>query len=161
MATKKIRFSVIDFIIIIAVVLVVISAVFRSINVGIFGENNSVSEAVITLSVKGVDRDNFSYFSVGDTIYGSADEKIGKIGNVTSIRSAPAVVPESSEEGHRLEPSFDKVDITMELSAKCLVDEHGFFSIGGVYVAPAKTFEADNGEIKFTCEVISVKTLEK
>lgn len=161
MATKKIRFSVIDFIIIIAAALVVLSAVFRSLNVGLFGENNSVRDAVITLSVKGVDRENFSYFSVGDTIYGSADEDIGRIGTISSVRSAPAVVMSASEQGYSTQPSFDKVDITLEISSRCLVDEQGFYSIGGSYVAPARTFEADNGEIKFVCEVVSVKTADE
>lgn len=158
MAKKKIRFTVIDFIILIAVVLLVLSALFRSMNVGLFGENNSVKDTLITLSVKSVDKDNLTYFSAGDTIYGSGDEKIGKIGEIASVRSAPAVVLTENEKGFGLEPTFDKVDITLEIRSRCLVDEHGFYSIGGVYVAPSYTFRADNGEIKFDCEVVSVKT---
>ncbi len=160
MAKKKIRFSVIDFIIIIALVLVIFSAFARNMNVKHFNQNNYISNSVLTLSVKGVERSNYSLFSKGDTIYNSENDKMGKIGEVTGIRANPAIVVTSDETGHTLSPDFDKVDLIIDVQTRCLVDENGFFSISGVYISPAMAFAADNGEIKFDCEVVSVKTIE-
>lgn len=160
MSKSKVRITAIDVVLILAVLFVCVSAVIRNENVRRFNSQNSIKDSVITISVKGIERNNFSLFEKNNTVFATTNNGQLKIGEIKSIKSTPAVVITNANDSFAMEPDFSKLDITLDISARCLVDEHGFYSINGMYVTPSYSFTADNGRIKFDCEVVSVKTVD-
>lgn len=157
---NKIKINLIDFIIIVILMLVFLSFVIRRTNVIDYLSHNYEQKSIITLSVQGIDRDNFSSFAVNDIIYGEKSSSYGKIGKISTIKSTPSIVRELDGNSSKSKPDFENIDLTIEIVTDCLIDQNGFFSISGQYITPAAEFAADNGKIKFDCVVLSVEKIE-
>lgn len=154
---SKIKINILDLVIIVVLLLVCLSFVVRRTNVIDYLSKNHEQRSVITISVQGIEKDNFAAFEINDTIYGEKASDYGKIGKIINIKSTPSILTELEEGVSKSKPDFENVDLTIEILADCLVDQNGFFSISGKYITPATAFAADNGKIKFDCVVLSVK----
>ena len=159
MAKRKIRFTVLDLVMVLIVISVIVYSLFRNADIRRFNAENIENEIVVTLSLKGLSREYFKEFSVGDSIYISDADRDTSLGNVSYIRSAPAVEVVESNEGFSLASNFDKVDIYLDVTSKCLSDRNGFNIIDGRYISPGSTISGDNGRILFDCIVTSVKII--
>lgn len=158
MAKRKLKFTALDFVLVLIILCFSTYFFFGSYVVETLNGENSIEDVVITVAVKGIDRQNFKYFENGSVINRDFGDELLKIGSISGIRSCPAVKLHENDSGFVYAPDFTAVDAWIEISARCVSDRNGFYSIDGEYFAPAGVFEADNGHIKFECEVVSVKT---
>lgn len=156
MSKRKTKLTSIDFILIILIISVFVFSIFRSQVISNFNDNNVVKETLIAVSVTGVDKNDFTYYKDSNAIYVHSSNGQFKIGDVTAMRSTPSVRSVRYENEYTYLPDFSKVDVVFEIVADCLYDQRGFCSIDGNYLAPGCKFYADNGKIKFDCEVVSL-----
>lgn len=158
MSKSKSKFTVVDFILVFAVVVIIASSVLRNVNVSQFNLLNSFEDSIITISIDGIDKEYFEFFKNTYDIYVTDDGDNYEFGTVKSIRSTPAVYPVLVGDKYELTTDFSKIDIVMDVKAECLFDERGFCSIKHNYIAPGCEFNADNGKIKFNFEIVSIKS---
>ena len=161
MSKRKVKINPIDVILIFFIVVICLFAIMRNENVKDFNNFNKIQDTIITLSVKGIEKGNFSLFTTNDTVTVDYDDDSLILGKIIEIRSTPAVVVTENVDNLELTSEFSKIDIILEIESECLLDENGFFSINGKYISAADSFPAENSKIKFDCEVVSVKRANK
>ncbi len=160
MAKRKIRFTVLDLVLILIVLAVVAYAILRNTQISSFNRENTENNVVVTLELRGVTRNSFEYFSKGDTINVLEGNNSYTLGEINSIRSSPSVVVEEGEKGFSYVPDFNTLDLFIETSAACTTDRNGFCIIDGMYISPSAELSCDNGRIIFDCVVSSVKIVD-
>ena len=159
MTGRKPRVNALDIALILAVVLLFASGYLRKLNTTSLEEKLTVKNVTVTLQAKGIAKEDLSLFSVGDTVYSSDRNELGKIGSVESIRSAPAIVVAQNEDSFYTEPDFENVDLTIRVTSSCSFDQNGMCYLGGKRIAPAQTFSANNGRILFSCEITEINAV--
>ena len=158
MTKRKIKFTVVDFILIISVALLLFTFFLKYVNLERFNSQSVLCDADVTVAIRGIERVNFAHFKNDDSIYSDFLHDYGKLGVVTAMRSNPSVTAVYRENSVVMTPDFERVDIYLTIDADVLCDRNGFYSVGGKYIAPGMKFTANNGRIKFDCSVLTVKT---
>ena len=153
MKKVKVKFNIMDFLIVFTLILVVVSSVIQGIAVRRFENNNVVKTATLVLRTYDPNEVIVSKFKLNDNIYCDElleNEPIGKISesNESALSALPIVYTKSqgSNQG--------EYDITVEV--QCLVSSEGFYSINGVVIAPGMNFKFNNGYIGFECKIVNI-----
>ena len=146
----KSKFNIMDFLIVFSLILVIASSAIQGIAVKKFEGENKITKATVVLALTDLDEMGFSLIERNDEIY--AKEKFGykPMGKVV-MKQHTSTGTESSE-GESVGVHFK-----IEVATECVVNNDGFYSINNEFVAPGMKFCADNGNVRFSCEVLSVK----
>jgi len=143
----KMKFNILDILVLSAVILVILAFILQSFAVRRFENRNRITNTVITLRVSDITGEDFETLVKETKIY--SEEKFGQghFGTVAknSVLTAEDVAQDDTEE------------FELKINAACHVTEDEFYSIDDDPVYPGLIFAADNGRIKFTCEVVSIK----
>lgn len=152
---RKIRFNIIDVIIIIAILAVAGAFLLR----GNGGEliNSAFAEADIEYVIKIASIQNASADAVkaGDGVF--YYENDAAIGKVTAVEYKPATVYVNVPEGEIKKFELtQKIDLTITVSAKGKSDATGNYINGNLFVAPGKELHIYTKNIDFVGTVMSV-----
>lgn len=156
MKSKKIRFNILDLIIIFSFILIIISTVLRGIAVNRFENKNTIEDVIITLKLINADERVFEEIQKGDYIFSNEfldKESIGVVSKKMKHSSSQRDEGIGSDDTELIEYEF-------QILSDCLKSSNGFFSINDKLIVPGMTFSADNGYVGFDCEVVSVKTTD-
>jgi len=156
MKSKKIRFNILDLIIIFSFILIIISTVLRGIAVNRFENKNTIEDVIITLKLINADEIVFEEIQKGDYIFSNEfldKESIGVVSKKMKHSSSQRGEGIGSDDTELIEYEF-------QILSDCLKSSNGFFSINDKLIVPGMTFSADNGYVGFDCEVVSVKTTD-
>lgn len=159
MEKYRLRFTVLDFVLFLILILFVLFYFARSTGMNSVKSDNIHSESTITLRVNDVKKENIKYFIKNVSLFKSENGSRSELGVVSDVRSTPAVKLSQGDGGYGYIVDFSAVDIMLDVLVDSVYDRNCFYSVDGQYYMPALTFEADNGSIKFNCEVVSVKNV--
>ena len=147
---KKIKFNIIDFIIVLAVIGVVLAVFLRGGLVDKFTESKQIIE--YTVKISDIQKESFDLIEVGSNIYCNDDDSI--MGVVKSKTSQPAtmyIVLADGEIAKTTQP--DRIDVFLTIEAEGTVDEEGC-RIGGTYfIACGKNVSCYMDKVYFNIEV--------
>ncbi len=160
MKNKKIRFNILDLLILIIVAFIIFGTIIRNTNVSEFNLNNTVTDSIITISVDSIDGEVYGQFRLGDVIYAELDGEKIKLGRVKNMNFVPSVVPHLEGESVVYVPDSRHIDVTFDIETRIISDENGFNILDGKYISPGLSFSANNGRVKLLCSVESVVLLQ-
>ncbi len=156
MKSKKIRFNVLDLIVIFGFILIIVSAVLRGIAVNKFENNNTIEEVVITLRLVDADEVVFDDIQKGDYIFSNELLEEKSVG-IVSKKMKHSLSQRDEEDGTE---DSELIEYEFQIITDCLRSSKGFYSINSKLIVPGMNFSADNGYVGFDCEVVSVKTAD-
>ena len=149
----KTKFNIMDFLIVLALVLVIVSSAFQDVAVKRFERENNAVNTVISLELSGVDEADFAMIYPNDAIYweqGGEDVMLGRV--VLSY-----TLPEKSEESEESDNAEIPTVYMIDVESVCLVNRDGLFIKDNAFIAPGMDFCADNAVVDFNCTVVSVE----
>lgn len=153
---QKPKFNVLDFIIIIAALVLVAGGVWRS---GLI-ERLRIPEAndtvEITFLCAGLGAGTDRYFSAGDTLYCTDDGLT--LGSVTQTESRPTRVYREDADGNLI--SSDSTEtVDLRITVKCVgrISEQGFLLGGTRYLAAGSVISAHNQTVSMEITALSVQ----
>ncbi len=152
----KLKFNIIDFLIIVAIVALVVVFVFRG---GLVDKISSL-DSVIEYTVKVSDIQSGSFFLVeeGDVLYSDDDDRV--LGKITSKKSAPAEMYTILSNGEIVKSEKpDRIDMYLTVEASGTVDEDGCMIDGNFFVGSGKNISCYTHKLYFNAEV--TKAAEK
>lgn len=156
MKNTKVKFNIMDFIIIFTVLLIIAVAIFQTFTVKEFEQNNTIEDTVITLRINNIDENVYYRINKGDNLY--SEEVFGEdpFGNV--IKKLKHTSSQKIEGDDSV--INEVVEYEVQVSAKCFRNSDGFYSINDEFLVPGMVISADNGIVGFSCEIVSVKRAE-
>ena len=148
----NLKFNVIDFLIIIVILAIIVSVVFRR---NLFDKFNTEEDTITyTLKIENTTQDTFDFLDVGGSVYVDGDVWAGTI---TDKSKENAIVYDTSETGEIKKVVFeDRIDIYLEVEALGVVDEQGKKLNGKYFIAAGKTMTCRTDKIEFSAEVRDV-----
>ncbi len=153
MKSKKIRFNILDFIVIFSVVLIIFSAVLQGLAVNKFEDSNTIEDTIITLKLKNVDESIFNEIRKGDHIFSNelfGNESVGVVSKKMKHSSSQKIIEDGYEDS-------EIVEYEIQILSLCIRSSKGFCSFNDNLIVPGMFFSADNGYVGFDCEIVSVK----
>ena len=150
---KKIRFNAIDLLILIAVLVAVFTAVYRSGLKDSLVAMRSNETIVYTLRINNIQRQSFDMIEIEDAIFNQSDDK--KLGNIIAKEYEAAqayIVLDSGEIKKTFIP--DRIDVVLTVEATGRVSEDGCMIGGNYFIAAGKYISAYTNKVSFNFEVI-------
>lgn len=155
--SKKIRFSLIDFLLVLVILGALVSIFMRSEIIRLIGADQNRQTAEISFLVEGVSPGVFDYLNDGDTFTDDTHECL--LGAVTGAPTKmPAEIYETALDGtiHKLN-SEEKIDIRGKLEAVGTFSEEGFLLGGIYYLAPGSEITVHSERLTLTMLVTAIE----
>ena len=159
MKNKKIKFNVIDFLILLVIVIAVVSVFFRSglKDSVIGGRSNQTIE--VTLRINNVQKETFSILQIDDVIYSQKDD--APLGKITSKNYRPAETYIALDNGEIMKTYIpDRYDIFLTIEGKGSSTKEGNMLNGNLFVASGCYISAYTNDVSFNFEVTDAKSVE-
>ncbi len=152
---KKTRFSGIDFLIVLIIILCLGSIAVRHGLIDKFRSGSNLVPAEISFSVKGVSPETADTVVSGGKLYLESGKTAGEI---KSASKSSAMVLSEKSDGSLISVTDDTMrDIKGTLSASGTFTESGFMLNGNLYIAAGKTITLKTGNSEITVLITGVK----
>ena len=149
---KKIKFNLIDFLIVIAVIAVIVVIAFRSGLVENLANNAKGKTIVYTVKIGDVQNESFNFIDIGEKLYN--DETDAYIGTIVDKRVETSKVYIISTEGKIVKTEQPgRADIYLTVEAKGTVNANGCKVDGKFFVAAGKLFSCYTEDLFFNAEI--------
>lgn len=155
---KKSRFSGIDLLIILIVILCLGSIAVRHGLVEKFKSGSNLVQAEISFSVKNISPELADTIISGEKLYLSSGKAVGELKNVS--KSNASVLSEKSDGTLVLATDDTARDIAGTITVSGTFTESGFMLNGNLYTAAGKTFEVKTSNSEFEILVTGVKEIK-
>ena len=159
MKNKKIRFNVIDFLILLVIIIAVVSIVFRSgLKDSVIGaRSNQTIE--FTVRINNVQKDTFSIIQIDDVVYAQKDD--AALGKITAKNYRPAETYIALDSGEIKKTYIpDRYDIFLTIEGKGSSTKEGNMINGNFFVASGRYISAYTNDVSFNFEVTDAKAKE-
>ena len=151
---KKLRFNIIDFLIVCAVISLVLLLVFRS---GI--EKPAVPDTAVieyTVKISGAEKEVLDFASVDDVIYDENGQS--EIGKIVSKKFTPFEVYTLDPDGKIVKAaSVGLVDVYLTVEAEAVALDRGYETDSGVFVISGEKISFFTNGMLFDATVIDVE----
>ncbi len=152
---KRIRFNVIDLLIILVIIAVVGTVLVRYDVADKIGKASVEDSARITLLVQSIREEACNAVNDGDEI--SWVQESARMGEVVRKEVSPAVLYSSREDGVIIKnESALTYDLRCTVDTKGMISKDGYLLNGVSYIAPGKTVTIRNRDITLSAIVLSV-----
>ena len=147
---RKLKFNIIDFLIILIVIGVALIFVFRSNMVNSF--TSAPQTISYTVRISDVQKESFDLVEVGSTLYCNDDDSI--LGTIKGKRFEEASMYTVLANGDIVKTyQPDRIDIYLEVEASGTVDEDGCMIDGTYFIASGKMISCYVDKLYFNVEV--------
>ena len=153
---KKLRFNIIDFLIIVAIVAVVVVFAVRG---GIIKKISSYNTTITyTVKVFDVQKGSFDLVNVGDSLYFDEDDRrIGKVVDKSFSESVDyAVLSDGTIK--KVKNVEDRIDMYITIEADGTFDDDGCMVNGDFFVGKGKKMDCYVDKLFFNAEVIEANS---
>ena len=156
--TAKLRFNVIDALIILVLLACVVGLVFRYGNFGGGAQESELEDYEIYFSVSNVAYTSEDAFVKGDTVT-LADEGVvlGTLSDIKTILPAEFVARDKS--GNLITvnyPASTRIDVTGYINSRGVMRENGYFVNGTVYVASGKEYTVRTEHMDVVLKILNI-----
>ncbi len=147
---NKLKFNIIDFLIVAAIVALVVVFMFRG---GLADKIASFNTTIeYTVKVPDIQSESYALIEEGNTLYCNDDDRvIGKIVSKTAEPSAMYTILANGEIVKTSKP--DRIDMFLTIEATGTVDEDGCMIDGNYFVGSGKTISCYVDKLYFNAEV--------
>lgn len=160
MIKSKVKFNIIDFLIVFVVLAVLVSVFLRESTLDIFKEKKQDVIVRYTMLVEGLRDTSMQYINEGTKLY-LLDEG-DFFGEVKSVEFAPSKTFGTSENGSLVEVTDPlRYDATITVECKAYKTETGYMVNGEYFVAIGKVVYTKSSEIIFGSTVLDFEEIEK
>ncbi len=155
----KIRFNLIDLVLIIAVLSCVVGIYLRYNAADKFGVNHELDSFTVSFEIENIRYTSADAFHEGDLFY--LDEKNQTLGNLIAIDStAPSKTVYIDSKGNYKTlyyPEDSRIDLTGRVLAEGIMTERGFLLGGNTYLAPGETYYVETPYINVNITVTAIE----
>mgnify|MGYP002529754639 CR=1 FL=1 len=152
---KKIRFNIIDLLIVLAVIAVIGTVIVRYDVADKIGKAAVEDSARITLLVQSIREEACNSVNDGDEV--TWVQEATRMGNIVRKEVSPAVLYSSREDGVIIKnESALTYDLRCTVDTKGTVSDDGYLLNGVSYIAPGKSITIRNHDITLSAIVLSV-----
>ena len=152
---KKIRFNIIDLLIVLAVIAVIGTVIVRYDVADKIGKAAVEDSARITLLVQSIREEACNSVNDGDEV--TWVQEATRMGNIVRKEVSPAVLYSSREDGVIIKnESALTYDLRCTVDIKGTVSDDGYLLNGVSYIAPGKSITIRNHDITLSAIVLSV-----
>lgn len=156
MKNLKIKFNIMDFIIIFTILLIIALSFLQSVSVKEFEQNNTIEDTVITLRINNIDEKVYSKITKGNNLY--CEDVFGETPFGTVVKKLKHTSSQKIEGDDSVTNEITEYEL--QVNSKCFRNSDGFYSINDEFIIPGMVITADNGTVGFSCEIMSVKKAE-
>ena len=152
----RVRFNIIDFLIVIAVIAAILTVVFRGTLTELIGNVIYTQDAVLTLRADGLTEEQIGQISEGDVLY-LGDEKLGNIIS-KSYENSRGLILDSSGAGSVFLSVRDPehFDITISVNVKGVYSDDGFHLFGKNFVGVGEKLGVISEKYGYEVTIISI-----
>ncbi|HAN20271.1 MAG: hypothetical protein A2Y15_07915 [Clostridiales bacterium GWF2_36_10] len=153
-AEKRIRFNILDIIIIVLLIALIAGVLFRN-NIEELLNPVKSNEIVYTFGIKQVDSIRLSYLTL-DTVISEKDSG-ASMGRIIKVNSERSKVIEYTIDGKEMLIEKDGLfDVTVKAIAGGFKSDTGVFLNGNILIAPGKTYSIFTSTAVFEITILSV-----
>lgn len=172
-STEKVKkfpkFGIIDAVIILLVIGIVVSIVFRYNLFSTFVKLQDYDDCAITFSVKNIENTTQFYINSGDQVYFKDNGNImGTVMESSEASSIPLTITPSSQtfikNGEAITvmyPADTRIDATGRIKCEGTFTNEGTFLLNGTeYISPGQTFTICTEKVTLQITIVSIEVLE-
>ncbi|HBR31697.1 MAG TPA: hypothetical protein DD733_06400 [Clostridiales bacterium] len=151
---KKVRFNIIDVIIVILLLAAIAGTIFRD-SINGFMKNEKTEEISYTFEIKQADSDMISGLTQGVIFFESESKK--EMGRVISVQSKQSYVTEYALDGSIM--TLEKAgynDLIVNAVANGFKSDTGIFTDGNILIVPGKSYQINTKTAVFYMTILSV-----
>ncbi len=157
--TKKHRFNIVDFVLILTVIACVVGIAVRSnLKIAVSNEKDTV---MLTVKVYALKNEYLDAFVIGDTFYYHNMANL-PLGTLTAVESTPAVTRFVNSDGTWSTAYYDdRIDVTCKIEATGVYsEENGFMLDGSTYIGSGSGMAVRSSRIETSFYVLNVEPIE-
>ncbi len=152
MKAKNIKFNVLDFFIIMAIIIVAAVIVFRGGLKDSIVAMRSNETIVYTVKINNLQKASFDVLELGDELYSKSDDKL--LGQIVDKASAPATHYISLSDGTLVKSEIpDRLDIFLTVEGTGRITDEGCMLGGNYFVAAGKYISGYTDSVTFGFEI--------
>ncbi len=147
--SKKTKFNVLDFVIVLVSILSILFVVFwKDIRVKFLYEEKNIQ---YTFEASGITEEELSSLKIGDKLIFSEDSN--SAGTITSIESEKEVLSITLIDGTQKSYEADTYTIKCKASASGIKKEHGFYIDNKYFIVPGKAFHVETPKLSMEIQI--------
>lgn len=159
---RRIRFNLVDLVLIIAV-LACVTGVYLRYNVSEqFGVNHELNTFTLSFEINNIRYTSADAFPEGDAFYLKSPDKL--LGTLLSIDStSPTEVVYTDDKGNyktAYYPEDTRIDLTGRLQTTGIMTESGFLLDGNTFLAPGQTYAVQTPRIDISVTITAIEEAE-
>ncbi len=155
---RKIRFNIIDFLIVIAVIACIVGIALRYNVADRIGVKSNTDTAEVSFIVRDIKQSSADALITGDTFYWTQNGV--ELGVLTSKSTTPAAIVSENSKGEAVVVYSDyAVDATGVLTCVGTLTDDGFMIGGTQFVAPGKEMEINSKQVKVLVLITDVEVV--
>ncbi len=158
---KKIRFNLIDLVLIIALLSCIVGIYLRYNAANEFGVNHELDSYVVSFDIQNIRFTSADAFHEGDLFY--LKEKNQTLGELLAIDStSPSKTIYIDAKGNYKTlyyPEDSRIDLSGRVSAEGIMTERGFLLGGNTYLAPGETYYVETPYINVDITVTDIEAI--
>lgn len=156
---KKIRFNIVDLIIVLAVVGCIVGVAVRYDFAGKLGIDSTTDEVEISFLVMNIRNSSYEAFNVGDAFYWKQNSmKIGELVSLDEPYPAETYILNDSNE-YKMDFSDTRCDVRGKILASGKVTSDGFMLAGTQFLAPGKTLLVESKYVSVTLTITDISSV--
>mgnify|MGYP003571316825 CR=1 FL=1 len=154
-STVKVRFNIVDFLVVIAILAAIAALVFRGTILKFIGSVIYTEDAVLSVRIERTTPEQASGINEGDILY-LGDDELGEISSCSVTDSRIILFSEDENENGAFIRVNDggHCDVICNINVKGAFNSDGFYLFGDRYVGVGQTLTVASGT--YTCEVTVV-----
>ncbi len=152
----KMKFNIIDFIIIVIIIAVAVGIIMRGNIADSIAEKSTGDIIEYTIRIENIQKESYDYLNEGDELFSWVDDSsIGKI----KSKQAPQITESyvSLADGSVVKTANpDRIDVVMTIECPGRHTEEGYMLNGNAFIAAGKMIEARTKNVTFSFQVEDV-----
>ena len=152
----KVRFNIVDFLIVVAVIAAILTLIFRGTLTELIGNVIYTQDAVLSVRVDGLSEEQAEQISEGDILW-LGDEKLGSVISKSSENSHRMIL-DASGAGSEFQSVRDPehFDLTFSVSVKGVYSDDGFHLFGRSFVGVGEKLKVISDKYGYEVTIISI-----
>lgn len=159
--TAKLRFNIVDLVLIIAVLACIAGVYLRFHFSEEFGVNHVQNEYAVSFEVKNIRYTSVDAFPTGDNVYLQSSRKLlGTIIGIDSTSPSQMIYTDYSGNVKQIYyPEDSRIDLTGRIAARGTLTERGFMLDGNTYLAPGASYLVLTPHINVTLTITDIQPM--